>query len=85
MSDINKLNEEQLDGVSGGAYTSRYGNTFDNAGNVKFKGQLDISAADWKWLMTQYKGKVDDPEYYASTVPINDIKTILDQHHAGQR
>ena len=84
MSDINKIKDEVLEAVTGGAGKTKWGFEFDNDGTVDFKG-LKINAADWKWLLTQYKGKIDDPEYYLSTVPAKDIGIILGEHHQGKR
>ena len=89
MSDINKINDENLDVVNGGAGKTPGGYPIDNKGNVHFTGKdgvtVVINAADWKWLLTQYKGDIGDPEYYLSTVPAHDINIILDDHHAGRR
>ena len=87
MSDPNKLNDDQLDSVSGGAGKTKYGYAYDNSGTVTFTDQtgasIKIGAADWKWLLSKYKGPVDDPEYYLSTVPVKDVSSILNQHHNG--
>ncbi len=85
MSDAtNRINDEQIESVNGGAGKTRWGFSYDDNGTVDFKG-LKISAADWKWLLTQYKGDIGDPEYYLSTVPAHDIDIILGDHHAGRR
>ncbi len=84
MSDINKISDDALDSVSGGAGKTKWGFDYDDNGTVDFKG-LKISAADWKWLMTQYKGNINDPEYYLSTVPAHDVDIILNEHHEGKR
>ncbi len=89
MSEINKLNDEQLSNVSGGAGKTKWGYDYDNKGVVTFvdkdgKDSIKISPADWKWLMTQYNGNINDPEYYLSTVPVKDVRSILQQHHNGQ-
>ncbi|MBO6146658.1 MAG: hypothetical protein J6O70_03660 [Lachnospiraceae bacterium] len=87
MSDVNKLNDDQLAGVSGGAKTA-YGFDQDANGTVAFHngtGTMAINKADWDWLMTQYKGPtLRDKEYQLSTVPIKDIQSILNEHHAGR-
>ncbi len=84
MSDINKISDDALDSVSGGAGTTKWGFKYDDNGTVDFKG-LKISSADWKWLMTQYNGNINDPEYYLSTVPAHDVNIILNEHHEGKR
>lgn len=87
MSDANKLHDDQLDGVSGGAVTA-YGFQQDAKGTVAFHngtGSMAINKADWEWLMTQYKGPtLRDKEYQLSTVPVKDIQSILNEHHAGR-
>ena len=89
MSDVTKLNDEQLSGVSGGAGKTKWGFPYDDKGTVTYTDKqgnsMKINATDWKWLLGQYKGPIEDPEYYLSTVPAKDLQTILDQHHAGQR
>ena len=89
MSEVNKLNDDQLNAVSGGAGKTKYGYPYDDAGNVTYTdktGQsLRINSADWKWLLSQYNGNLNDPEYYLSTVPAKDLNVILDDHHAGKR
>lgn len=89
MSEINKLNDEILEGVSGGAGKTKWGFPYEDNGTVHYSdktgGKLDISAADWKWLLSQYNGPIGDPEYYLSTVPAKDLSQILDQHHSGKR
>ena len=90
MSDVKKLNEEQLNEVTGGAGKTKWGYSYDNKGTVTFTdkqgaGSIQISAADWKWPLGQYNGPVGDPEYYLSTVPVKDVSEILDQHHKGLR
>ncbi len=88
MSDVTKLNNDQLDGVSGGAKTA-YGFDQDANGNVAFhngSGTMAINKADWEWLLTQYQGPtLRDKEYYLSTVPVGDIQQLLTDHHAGRR
>ncbi len=87
MSGNNRLNDEQLNEVSGGAGKTKYGYNYDNAGTVTFTDQtgaaIKISAADWKWLLGKYNGPINDPEYYLSTVPVKDVSSILNQHHNG--
>ena len=91
MSEINKLNDDVLENVSGGvtAGKTKWGFPYDSNGTVTYtdkSGQsLKINAADWKWLLGQYNGPIQDPEYYLSTVPAKDLSTILDQHHSGLR
>lgn len=84
MSGSMKINDEQLKVVSGGAGKTKWGFKYDDKGTVDFKG-LKICAADWKWLLTQYKGNIKDPEYYLSTVPAHDVDIILNEHHQGKR
>lgn len=84
MSDIKKISDDALNAVSGGAGKTKWGFDYDDKGTVDFKG-LKINQNDWNWLLTQYKGNIEDPEYYLSTVPAKDIGTILDEHHAGKR
>ena len=90
MSEMNKINDEALEKVSGGAGKTPWGGfPVDNNGTVTYTdksgGTLKISAADWKWLLGQYKGPVEVPEYYLSTVPAKDLSEILNQHHNGLR
>ncbi|MBQ8955654.1 MAG: hypothetical protein IJ075_01660 [Lachnospiraceae bacterium] len=87
MSEVSKLNDEQLESVSGGAGKTKWGYNYDDKGTVTFADKtgasIKISAADWKWLLGKYNGPIEDPEYYLSTVPVKDVSSILDQHHAG--
>ena len=83
---ISKLTDESLENVSGGATTN-----VDSQGNVTIadknnsKNTLTVSKAEWGWLLGQYKGPIDDPEYYLSTVPVDEVKKVMAQHRAGQR
>ena len=80
-----KLNDEMLEGVSGGAGKTKWGFPYDDQGTVTYSDKsgatMKISAADWKWLLGQYKGPIEDPEYYLSTVPVKDLNVILNDHH----
>ena len=80
-----KLQDEQLENVSGGAGVTKWGFPYDDKGNVTYtdkSGQsLVISKKDWQWLLTQYKGPIGDPEYYLSTVPAKDLKVIIANHN----
>ncbi len=83
----NKLNDSQLEGVSGGAQTST-GFEITNAGVVKFKDPngvpLDISVADYNWLLTKYSGVTRrDQEVALATVNAGDVRSLINQHHAG--
>ena len=87
---ISKLTDESLENVSGGA-TTKYGYNVDSQGNVTIadknnsKNTLTVSKAEWGWLLGQYKGPIDDPEYYLSMVPVDEVKKVMAQHRAGQR
>ncbi|MCR5774149.1 MAG: hypothetical protein K6G42_03595 [Lachnospiraceae bacterium] len=88
MDEMNKLNDEALEAVSGGAGKTKWGYVYDDQGTVTFTDKntgeaLKISAADWKWLLGKYDGPIKDPEYYLSTVPVKDVRSIIAQHHAG--
>ena len=89
MSELNKINDEALSGVTGGAGVTKWGFPYDDKGTVSYTdksgGKLQINAADWKWLLTQYSGPNNDPEYYLSTVPAKDLTVILNEHHEGKR
>ncbi|MCR5746140.1 MAG: hypothetical protein K6G03_00345 [Lachnospiraceae bacterium] len=89
MGASGKLNDDQLDGVSGGAGKTKWGFPYDNNGTVTYSdktgAKMSISAADWKWLLSQYNGPIGDPEYYLSTVPTKDLTNLLNDHHAGRR
>ncbi len=88
MSEVNKLNDDQLENVSGGAGVTKWGFPYDDAGTVTYTDKsgasIKINKADWQWLLGKYKGPIEDPEYYLSTVPAKDITTILNDHHAGK-
>lgn len=75
------LNDDDVNGVSGGAGKTSYGFSYDNNGTVSFandSGSLKISAADWKWLLTQYQGPtMRDKEAQLSTVPVKDIEALI--------
>lgn len=85
MSDVNMLNDDEVNGLNGGAGKTSFGYTYDNNGTVHFandSGSLNISAADWKWLMTQYQGPtMRDKEAQLSTVPVKDIEALLNDHN----
>ncbi|MCR5733034.1 MAG: hypothetical protein K6G22_00375 [Lachnospiraceae bacterium] len=77
----NQLNDSDLSHVSGGAGTTKYGYFVDDYGTVTYRDQqgntMPISAENWKWLLTQYKGPIEDPEYYLSTVPVKELESFL--------
>lgn len=83
MSDINKINDEDLEAVSGGAGKTPGGYPIDGNGNVHFTGkdgrEVVINQADWKWLLGNYGAT--NPEAYLATVPGHDVEVILDNHH----
>ena len=87
MSEFKELNDEMVEGVSGGAGKTTMGFTYDNKGTVTFHDQtgatLLISAADWKWLLSQYSGEtMRDKEAALSTVPVKDVEAILNDHNS---
>ncbi len=95
MSEENKniLNDEMLENVSGGfgkpIGKTKWGFPYDKDHNVlytdKSNAQLEISAAQWNWLLGKYaNGKIGDSEYYLSTVPVHDLKIVLAKHAAGE-
>ncbi len=81
MSEVNKLNDEDLQSVSGGAGKTTMGFTYDNKGTVNFNG-LKISAADWKWLLSQYPGTPRDQEAALASVPVHDVEAMLNDHNS---
>ncbi len=89
MSEVEKLGDEALDEINGGARVTKWGFPYDNKGTVTYTDKtgasMQINAADWKWLLGQYHGSIDDPEYYLSTVPAKDLNVILTEHHQGKR
>ncbi len=89
MSEVKKLGDEALDEINGGAGVTKWGFPYDNKGTVTYTDKtgasMQINAADWKWLLGQYHGSIDDPEYYLSTVPAKDLNVILTEHHQGKR
>ncbi len=83
----NKLNDSQLEGVSGGVQTST-GFEITNGGVVKFIDPsgvpLDISVADYNWLLTKYKGVTRrDQEVALASVNAGDVRSLIAQHKAG--
>ncbi|MBO4374397.1 MAG: hypothetical protein J5829_04755 [Lachnospiraceae bacterium] len=83
----NMLNDDQLSAVSGGATTST-GFEITKDGTVKFIDKtgvpMDISAADYEWLLGKYKGDTRrDQECDLATVNVSDIKSLLEQHRNG--
>ncbi len=89
MSDVNKINDVNLEAVSGGA-TTLSGFPVDKQGNVLFKdkqtGQtLLISRADWEWL----KGKEGEGSVQAeirlAEIPLRDIEGQINERHSPFR
>ncbi|MBQ4481982.1 MAG: hypothetical protein II966_02005 [Lachnospiraceae bacterium] len=89
MSEIERISDEALEEVSGGAGVTKWGFPYDDKGTVTYTDKtgasMKINAADWKWLLGQYHGSINDPEYYLSTVPTHDLSIILNEHHQGKR
>ncbi|MBO4373582.1 MAG: hypothetical protein J5829_00585 [Lachnospiraceae bacterium] len=83
MTESDRMEDDQLETVSGGGGRTKWGFNYDDKGTVYFKG-LKINAADWAWLHKQYRGNTEDPEYYISTVSAIDIAIILNEHHQGK-
>ena len=85
MADKRILTDEEINEVSGGAGKTSLGYTYDNNGTVSFAnptGSLQISASDWKWLLTQYPGPSErDREAQLSSVPVRDIQALLNDHN----
>ncbi len=83
MGDVKKIADEALDAVSGGKIVGKtsYGFNYDENGTVDFN-DMKISAADWKYLLSLYAGNTTrDKEAALSTVPVNDVKQILNDYH----
>ncbi|MCR5487779.1 MAG: hypothetical protein K6F35_09675 [Lachnospiraceae bacterium] len=82
----NRLDDSQLEGVSGGQKTST--NFEITNGVVKFVDKnnvpMDISMADYNWLLTKYSGVTRrDQEVALATLNVGEIKSLLAQHAAG--
>ena len=79
---LNKINDDTLEQVSGGAANARGSYSVAKNGDVVFNGkdnkELKISAAEWSWLKTQYNDP--NPEEFIKTVPAKDIATLLQKH-----
>jgi hypothetical protein len=87
MSEFKELSDEMVGSVSGGAGKTTMGFPFDNKGTVTFTDKsgasIQISAADWKWLLGQYAGEtMRDKEAALSTVPTKDVEAILNDHNS---
>lgn len=86
MSEFNELNDEQVGGVSGGAGKTALGFIYDNNGVVHFSdktgAQMNISAADWQWLLGHYAGTPRDKEVALASVPVKDVEAMLNEYHS---
>ena len=82
---LNRLSDDDLEKVNGGAGKTPGGYPIDSNGNVHFTGHdgrvVVINQADWKWLLDNYGAT--DPEQYLATVPGQDVEVILNDHHRG--
>ena len=84
MGDVKKIADEALDAISGGKIVGQtsYGFNYDEKGTVDFNG-MKISAADWKYLLSRYAGPTTrDKEAALATVPVSDVKKILNDHNS---
>lgn len=84
----NMLNDDQLEAVSGGQATETSTGFKIENGVVKFidktGASMDISVADYEWLLTKYNGVTRrDQEVALATVNVGDIRSLIDQHRAG--
>ncbi|MCR5651383.1 MAG: hypothetical protein K6F86_09415 [Lachnospiraceae bacterium] len=84
---LNRLNDDDLEKVNGGAGKTPGGYPIDNKGNVHFTGKdgvtVVINAADWKWLLGNFGPT--NPEAYLAVTPGHDVSVAIDEHHRGAR